>query len=43
MKIETNLATLVAGGLVIFIGGEIIGYYKCRENVLKTMVNNNRN
>jgi hypothetical protein len=38
MKIETNLGTVVALGVVIFIGGEVVGYYRCREHILKKTV-----
>ena len=39
MRIETSLGTLVAVSVITFIGGEIYGYMKCKEDVLKTMIN----
>ncbi len=38
MKIETSLAALVAGGVVIFVAGEVIGYYKCDRHYLRKQV-----
>jgi len=43
MKIETNLATLVAAGLVIFIGGEVVGYYKCKVCLEKAIIKELKN
>lgn len=43
MKIETNLATLVSAGLVIFIGGEVVGYYKCKVCLEKEIIKELKN
>ena len=43
MKIETNLAAIVAGGVAIFIVGEVVGYYKCDRNYLRRRVDELRN
>lgn len=43
MKIETNLAAIVAGGVAVFIVGEIVGYYKCDRNYLRKQVDELQN
>lgn len=43
MKIETNLAAIVAGGLVIFLAGEAVGYFKCDRHYLRKQVDELQN
>jgi hypothetical protein len=43
MKIETNLAAIVAGGVAIFIVGEVVGYYKCDRHYLRKQVDELQN
>lgn len=43
MKIETNLVAIVAGGVAIFIVGEVVGYYKCDRNYFRKKVDELQN
>ncbi len=43
MKIETSVAAIVAGGVAIFIVGEVVGYYKCDRHFLRKQVDELQN
>jgi uncharacterized membrane protein len=43
MKIETSVAAIVAGGVAIFIVGEVVGYYKSERHYLRKQVDELQN